>query len=168
MKNIYEKIKELEEFLGFPLSRKGVRLEDNLPHDESVSYGLCQRLYGNPEDIKKAINRLTCIIIGLKKIKGNNNLEEQIAFFFSVLGDLYYLEKDFDKAINCFMKALSYNREDITNWAGLIFSLRSHGEFKIFEEMIFRFEEIYIKWREDKSNEMDQKKLKELLWNNKI
>lgn len=164
IKNIQSDIKELEDYIGFPIKRKEITLESNESYDETLSYNLCQRFYGKDKELTVAIKKTEEILIEIIETnKKDNKQKKEIALFFSLLGDMYYLASDFNKSINCFMKALSYNKIDITNWVGLMFSLRANGNIKIFEESIFNFEYIYNAWRRDPSNKMDQEKIYELI-----
>ena len=86
-----------------------------------------------------------------------------IALFFSLLGDMYYLAADYTKSTNCYMKALSYSKTDITNWIGLMYSLRADGKIDIFEDLIFNFSKVGILWKKDNEIELNQDKLLELL-----
>ncbi len=161
--NIQSDIKELEGYVGFPIKRREITFESNEPHDEIFSYGLCQEFYGRDEELKIAIKKVIEIIIKLtNQSNKNDSWKKEISLFFSLLGDMYYLSSDFTRSINCFMKSLSYNKTDITNWVGLMFSFRASGKIDIFEELIFNFEDIYSAWKKDTCGEMDQKKIYEL------
>ncbi|MFW9873756.1 MAG: tetratricopeptide repeat protein [Candidatus Thorarchaeota archaeon] len=159
---IRSEIKEFESYLGFPIEKKDILLESNEPHDETFSYTLCQRFYGKNDDLKKAIKIADRI---LKKLlweykKDNSQVYlKDIETFYSLIGNMYYLLGDFKYAIGYFMKSLSYNKNDISNWVGLLFSLRSLGDFKLFEEGIFNFEKLCLAWRNDPEKEMTQKKV---------
>jgi tetratricopeptide (TPR) repeat protein len=166
---VEKNIMELENYIGFPIKRNETKLESNKPHDETFSYGLCQRFYNKDKELKIAIKNLTNIIIKLEnQSKKNKNCKRETALLFSLLGDMYYLASDFSKSINCFMKALNFNKEDITNWVGLMFSLRAYGEIDIFENLIFNFEDIYYTWKKDTGSEMNQEKIYELMRKIKI
>jgi len=163
--DIQTDIKKLEEYIGFPIKRKEIMFDLNEPHDEAFSYGLCQRFYGKENELNIAIKKTEKIIINITK---QDELKNKISIFFSLLGDMYYLESDFARSINCFMKALNFNKEDITNWVGLMFSLRAYGEIDIFENLIFNFEDIYYTWKKDTGSEMNQEKIYELMRKIKI
>ena len=100
---IQSDIKKLEDYLGFLVERREVTLEANEPHDEILSYGLCQRFYGKEEELRIAIEKTTVILMELKRCD-NRNLKKEISLFYSLLGDMYYLASDFTKSINCFQK----------------------------------------------------------------
>lgn len=159
-KTIQLKIEELEDYIGFPITRKEISFESNGTHDETFSYGLCQRFYGKNKELQIAIKKTENILIGLIKFGYN---KKKIALFFSLLGDMYYIASDFNRSINCFMKALSYNKDDMTNWVGLMFSFRADGNIEIFEDIIFNFEDIYNSWKKDTSSEMNQEKIYNLI-----
>ena len=165
MKKIVEtKIKELEDYIGFLIERPETSIDSYEPVDDRFSYGLCQRFYGKKEELELAIKKTTELIVKLIKFKGGDVFfENKAVLFYSLLGDMYYIRSDFDKSINCFMKALSCNKKDITNWAGLIFSFRSYGEINLFEDIIFNFEKICRYWEKDSSKEMNKKKIFELV-----
>ena len=158
--NIQSEIKELEDYIGFPVKRKEITFEAKESHDETLSYGLCQRFYGKDKELKIAIKKTENILINLIKFGYN---KKKIALFFSLLGDMYYIEGDFNRSINCFRKALSYNKVDITNWVGLIFSLRAIGEFKLFENGIFNFKELCTACKHNISDEFTKEEFTELL-----
>ena len=84
---------------------------------------------------------------------------EDISVYFSLLGNMHYILGDFDKSVNCFMKSLSYNKEDLTSWVELIFSLRALGEFEIFEKIIFNLEKFYDLWIQENSYELNKDKI---------
>jgi len=178
---IRAEIMDLENYLGFPIKRREITLKSKQPHDETFSYGLCQRFYGKEKELQRAIKITTGILVELVKqhdkltkqhairYDKSNGSGKQIALFFSLLGDMHYIASDFTRSTNCFMKALSYNKTDITNWAGLMFSLRAIGEFEIFEDLIFNFEKVCRAWQKEKprknnsEDELDQQKISEIV-----
>ena len=166
MNIIIAEIRELESYLGFPIGKKDILLESNEPHDEAFSYNLCQRFYGKNDDLKKAIEIANKILKKLLQEYKKDNSQvylKDIERFYSLIGNMYYLLGDFKYAVGYFMKSLSYNKNDISNWVGLLFSLRSIGDFKLFEDGIFNFENLCRAWRDDPGKEMTQKKVIELI-----
>lgn len=160
---IKSEIKELESYLGFQIEKKDIFLESNEPNDETFSYGLCQRFYGKENELKKAINTADKILAQLLQKRGNPDYIKQIEMFCSLIGNMHYLLGDFKYSAGYFMKSLSYNKNDISEWVGLLFSLRSIGEFELFEKAIFNFEKLCLLWKNDHDREMTQKKVVELI-----
>jgi|TARA_Y100000310_G_C20531988_1_gene738944 tetratricopeptide (TPR) repeat protein len=157
-------IEMLEKYLGFPIKKKEITLKSNEPYNEVLSYGLCQRFYNKDDELKLAIKKTTTILM---KILNNKDTDEKyISIFFSLLGNMYYVLGDYKQSIGCFMKSLSYNKNDTTDWIELIFALRAYGEFEIFEDIIFNFEKIYNEWKNNPSKELTKEKVYELI--NKI
>jgi len=154
------KIKRLEKYVGFPLRKKDVTIESEESHDETVSYGLCQRFYGKEEELKKGIKLGNKILSNLLK---NKKDAKQIEMFYSLIGNMYYLSGDFNYAAGYFMKCLSYNKEDISHWVGLLFCLKALGEFELFEKGMFNFEKLNLAWKNDKEKELTQKKAVEII-----
>ena len=157
-----DEIKELESYLGFPIKRVEITLESRNPHDETFSYGLCQRFYNKNDELKIAINKTTSILLSLVKLSNEKN-NKQISTYFSLLGNMYYILGDFNKSIGCFMKALSYNKNDLTNWIELIFTLRVGGNFEVFEDLIFNLKKIYNAWKIDSEKRLNKEKVYELI-----
>ncbi|MBL7056091.1 hypothetical protein ISS07_04220 [Candidatus Woesearchaeota archaeon] len=153
---IKTKIEDLESFIGFPVRRVLVTPAAKNPHDETLSYNLALRFYKKREEIEEAIIKVEAILVGLM----NSGAEsEDISVYFSLLGNMHYILGDFDKSVNCFMKSLSYNKEDLTSWVELIFSLRALGEFEIFEKIIFNLEKFYDLWIQENSYELNKDKI---------
>jgi len=157
---IISKIKRLEDYVGFPLRKKDVTIESKESHDETFSYGLCQRFYGQENELKNAINQCNKILFNLLKDKKD---AKQIEMLYSLIGNMYYLSGDFNYAAGYFMKCLSYNKEDISHWVGLLFCLRALGEFELFEKGMFNFEKLNLAWKSDKENELSQEKVMEII-----
>lgn len=156
-------INNLEEYICFPIRRDKTALDSGKPHDESFSYGLCQRFYEDKKGLDIAIKMNEKIIFVLLKEK--IHLNQSLSLLFSLLGDMYYLKGDFTRSMNCFMKALSYDKVEIANWVGLVFSLRSNGKIDLFEDIMFNFRPIYNLWENSASSVLDQEKLLDLIRN---
>jgi len=154
------KIRKLEQYIGFPLRKKDVTIESKEPHDETFSYGLCQRFYGKEDELKKSIKLGNEILFNLLK---NKKDAKQIEMLYSLIGNMYYLSGDFNYAAGYFMKCLSYNKEDISHWVGLLFCLRALGEFELFEKGMFNFEKLNLAWKNDKEKELGQEKVMEII-----
>ena len=154
------KIRKLEQYIGFPLRKKDVTIESKEPHDETFSYGLCQRFYGKEDELKKSIKLGNEILFNLLK---NKKDAKQIEMLYSLIGNMYYLSGDFNYAAGYFMKCLSYNKEDISHWVGLLFCLRALGEFELFEKGMFNFEKLNLAWKNDKEKELSQEKVMEII-----
>jgi len=159
---IQDEINEIEKFLGFPIKRSEITIESEEPHDEKFSYGLCQRFYRKEDELKIAIDKTTKILSNLIK-SSNKEKNEQISIFFSLLGNMHYILNDFNRAAGCFMKSLSYNKNDLTSWVEFIFSLRSMGNFEVFEDMIFNLEKIHHTWEADPDSNLTKGKIYELI-----
>lgn len=164
---VMKEIEKFEEHLGFGVAKKDVTLESGESHDESLSYSACLRFYGKDDELKSAISDGNKI---LKKLiienKKSGAYKKEVEAFYSLIGSMYYILGDFKYSIGYFMKCLSYNKQDVGNWMGLLFSLKSIGEFELFEKAMFGFEEVYGRWSEDNRNNMTQEKLLNLIENN--
>jgi len=154
------KIRKLERYAGFPLRKKDVTIESKESHDETFSYGLCQRFYGKENELKKGIKMGNDILRELSKDKKNT---KQIEMLYSLVGNMYYLSGRFNYAAGYFMKCLSYNKEDISHWIGLLFCLRAMEEFELFEKGMFNFEKLNLAWKNDKEKELSQEKAVDLI-----
>ena len=161
--NIKSNIKELEDYIGFPINRKEITLESKEPHDETFSYGLCQRFYGKENELKRAISSANKILAQLLQKRNDPAYTKQIEMFYSLIGNMYYLSGDLKYAIGYFMKSLSYNKNDISDWIGLLFSLRGLGKFGLFEKGIFKFNELCTMWSTYSKRELTQEVVIELI-----
>jgi len=159
--DMMQEIKDLESSTGFPVRRNILKPERKESYDESFSYGLCQRFYNKEEELDAAIKKTTSIILGLLNEKSPDF--RQTALFLSLLGNMYYLKGDFKKAIGCFMKSLSWNKEDMAPWIELMFALRASGSFREFESIIFSIEKIYDLWKSDPAKELSKEKIYQLI-----
>jgi tetratricopeptide (TPR) repeat protein len=157
-----EYIKHLENEIGFEIERPIISFEDKLPHDETFSYNLALRFYGEEKKLKNAIILANKI---LKTILAENKDARKIHLFYSLIGDMYYVLGNFRLSAGYFMKSLSYNKEDLTSWIGLLFSLRALGNFELFEKGIFDFKRIYYDWKKSGRKEMTQEYLETVLLN---
>jgi hypothetical protein len=170
-----DSIREYQAWLRFRLRRDAVRLEADLPHDESLSLGVCHRFYGKEKELPEAIGRGNGILKGLlpeqEKSKGRTGEREingrYLALFYGLVGNLYYFKGDFRLAAGYFMRVLDYEWEDLTAWVELLFCLRAIGEFTLFEDGMFGLERIYTEWRGRKEKEgkasLDQETLVRLI-----
>lgn len=154
---IPNEIKELESDIGFPVKKAVLSPESRESYDESFSYGLCQRFYRKGIELDIAIGKATSVLLHLMKDKGTDSA--QIAVFFSLLGNMYYINDDFKKAIGCFMKSLSHNKRDMTAWIELMFALRADGNFQEFEGIMFNLEKIHNLWISDPEAELTRNRL---------
>ncbi|MBI2134845.1 hypothetical protein HYU09_02565 [Candidatus Woesearchaeota archaeon] len=159
MNQIESQINELENYLGFSTNRLEINLESKW--NEIFSYDLLQRFYNKDDELKTAINKAINILTML--IKSNNGNNKQISDHFSLLGNMYYIMGDFNKSIGCFMKSLSYNKNDLTGWVELMFSIRAYGDFRIFEDIIFNLEKAYRLWKNDTGHELTKEKMLSLI-----
>lgn len=155
-------VHELEKYLGFPITRVQINPDSKNPYDETISYGLCQRFYNKEDELQRAVIKTTNILMQLINKENDKKL---IALYFSLLGNMYYILGDFKKSIGCFLKTLSYNKEDMTGWIELMFAIRANGDFGVFEDIIFNLEKIYIKWCNDKSEVLTKEKIFEIIKN---
>lgn len=156
---IMQQIRRLENLIGFPIRRKEVLLELNEPHDETFSYGLCQRFYGKDRELEKAIsesNGLLMLMLREQKLDPSRADRKEIERLYALVGNMYYLLGDYRMSAGYFLKSLSYNKNDITPWIELLFSLRAIGEFELFEKGIFNLEKIYNSWKENPETELTQ------------
>lgn len=161
MSQIASEINELENFLGFSTNRLEINLQSRWAQNEIFSYDLLQRFYSKDDELKTAIKKTTNVLTIL--VKSNNSNNKQISNYFSLLGNMYYILGDFSKSIGCFIKSLSYNKNDLTNWVELMFSLRSNGNFKVFEDLMFNTGKIYLLWKNDPAKELTKEKVYELV-----
>ena len=164
-KEIISQIRELEEYIGFPIEKREVTLDSGHSHDETFSYNLCLRFYNKEEELKKAITLGNNIISNLLKKRHKKEYHKDLEMLYSLTGSMYYILGDFNYAAGYFMKCLSYNKKDISHWIELLFSLRAMGEFDIFETGIFNFEKLVLVWKNDASEELTQEKVLELIDN---
>jgi len=157
---LQDEIKELESYLGFLIIRVELTPKSKTLWDEGFSYKLCQRFYNNKEELEIAIKKTTNILLNLPISKRDPKI---IAVFYSLLGNMYYLLEDFNKSIGCFMKSLNYNKNDLSSWIELAFSLRSLEEFDLFEKIIFNLDNIFYSWKQDSSSKLTKEKILELV-----
>ncbi|MBT3407261.1 hypothetical protein HN415_01115 [Candidatus Woesearchaeota archaeon] len=161
MEEIIElKINEFENYLGFSIKKQSIPLELNQPHDEHLFYNLSIKFYDKKDELNKTIKKTKEILNLLIKTKQNKHIIET---YYSLLGNLYYINAQFNNAAGCFMKCLTINKNDITSWIELLFTLRCMGKFKLFEKGIFNFEKIYKIWQNDSENTFNQKKFLEII-----
>lgn len=164
-RGLAQDILEYQDWLGFSIRRDRVRLEDNLPHNESLSLGVCHRFYGKEEELKEAIKRGNGILRGLLTLEKNKGdiSRRYLYLFYALVGNMYYFKGDFKLSTGYFMKVLDYEREDLTAWVELLFSLRAVGEYDLFEQGIFNLEQVYKGWRESKEKRMGKEVLVKLI-----
>ena len=62
------------------------------------------------------------------------------------------------------MKALSYNKNDLTGWVEFIFALRANGNCEVFEDIIFNLEKIDNMWKQDSDKKLNKEKVYELIY----
>lgn len=161
--SMQQEVQELEADIGFPVRRERLSPAGRKPYDESFSYTLCQRFYGKEEELERAIRKTTTIIIHLLQEKEDTG--RRAALFFALLGNMYHLKGDFRRAAGCFMKALGHDREDMTFWIELMFSLRANGDVREFEAIIFNLENVYESWRREAEGELTRERLKGIIEN---
>ena len=154
---------EIENEIGFPIKRIESTDKTLSPYDETFSFKLFQKYYRKENELQALIEKTTRLLFVLEKEPNKDT--RLIAYCFSLLGNMHYILKDFNKSIGCFMKSLSYNREDLTNWIELMFALRAHGNFMEFEGIIFNLEKIYSLWLQDPERELKKEKIYELISN---
>lgn len=155
------KINALEELIGFYPDRVIIRVNSKKPHDETFSYKLAQKFYNNPEGLKRPIILTKQIIYDLQNSPKLNFYSMTI--FYSILGDMYYIYGDFNRSMACFMRALSYNREDLASWVGLMFSLRSLEDYDSFEKIMFNLQTVHDRWLQNDSAVLTKDILSEML-----
>jgi tetratricopeptide (TPR) repeat protein len=155
-------IKKLEREIGFEIKRPIITLKNKQPHDETFSYNLAINFYEKEEHLKS-------VIIAANKILEQLLLDKEdikkILLFYSLIGDMYYVLGKFKISAGYFMKTLSSNKEDLTSWIGLLFSLRALGKFELFERGIFDFDKIYYEWKNSSEKEMTQEYAEKVLLN---
>ncbi len=149
---------KLREVTGIDIHREPIALESGQAHDDTFSYCLCQRYYDNPVGLSEAINLGNQAIAWALRNKGPN-----LAKLYEFVGDMLYLKGDCRMAAGYFMKALTYSRSDINPWINLLFSLRSIGEFDLFEEAVFNFDSVYRAWEVSREPEMTQEIVNHLI-----
>ena len=157
--DIKNMVKEIEEFMGLTLEREEVEWESQKPHNELFSYHLCQRFWNRGNDLESAIKEAKRIL-GIALKGSDRKLSGRL---FSLIGNMLYVKGDYKGSSGYFMKALEYNRLDITNWVEFMFSLRAMGEFGVFEDLMFNLEKVYNRWKNDDSETLNQRKVYELL-----
>jgi tetratricopeptide (TPR) repeat protein len=151
-----EDIAVLEKYIGFPIKRPEVTLESGRPYDESFAYRLCQQFYGNPDALTQAIRTTTKVLLTREVDRKQREL------LFAVLGNMYYLQGDFDRSIGCFLKSLTLNKIDLTNLIELAFALRASGRTALFEDIMFNLEVIGMLLRQE-SKEINKDKIVEII-----
>ncbi len=162
---ISDRIAELERTLGFPIDRRPIPYGLGEPHDEIFSYNLCLRFQKNDE-LEKAIGEAREILRMLlteRKRTGDSGLDRTIGLFYSLIGNMYYIFDDFILSAGFFVESLSYEKDDITPWVELLFSLRAVGEFELFEKGIFNLEKLVTGWRDSREKRFSQDKFLELI-----
>ncbi len=132
-------IKELEEYLRFPVKRVIVKLDYETPHDEAFSYAICQRFFNKPDQLKTAMQ------LGNKALNQLLKKEDyiQISHLFALVGNMYYLQEKYKISAGYFLKSINYNKKDLTSWIELIFSIRAMGDFDTFDKCIFNLKKLY-------------------------
>ncbi len=148
MNSIRENIKELEEYIGFPIKRKVVTLEDEEPYDETFSYGLSQKFYGNKQELKRLTVISNEILVSANGNQNNEQIGKQkLSNLYSFAGNIYYLLGDYQTSLGYFAKSIITYPEDITPWFELIFNLRSLREFSLFETVQLNFGKVIYAYR---------------------
>ncbi len=158
--NLEAEKKILENFLGIPIKRIEFSLASKGPYDE-VFGNLCHRFYGQEKEIKKATILTTRLILNATTAHAYS--QREISLLFSLLGTCHYLQEHYTKSIGCFLKALSWYREDMTPWIELMFAIRASGEYTIFESILFNLEPLYLQWKSDSASELDREKLLDMI-----
>ena len=161
MNQIISEINELENYLGFSTNRLEITLDSKWAQNEIFSYDLLQRFYNKDDELKIAIGKTTKIL--KKLVESDNTNNKQVSNCFSLLGNMHYILGDFNRSIGCFMKSLSYDKNDLTSWVELMFALRSNGNFTVFEDLMFNIEKIYFLWKNDPARELTKEKVYELI-----
>jgi len=162
MNPIQNEINTIDKFLGFSTNKLEIDPNSKWNQNDLFSYGVCQRFYKKHDELKTAINITTKILLNLINLSDEKH-NKQLSDLFSLLGNMHYVAGDYEKSIGCFMKALSYNKNDLTSWIEFMFSLRSNGNFDIFEDLMFNIEEIYNAWKFDSESQLSKEKVYELI-----
>lgn len=162
---IIKEIKSLEKYLGFEIRKKSISLKSEQPYNEAFSYSLCQKFYRKEKELKKCIEHSKKILHKLLSKKNRSLYKEKIEHFYSLIGNMYYLLGDFNNSAGFFMKCLSFNKDDLSHWIELLFSLRALGEIDLFEKGIFNFKELCIAWKNDSDQQLTQRKVVQLINN---
>jgi tetratricopeptide (TPR) repeat protein len=122
---------KIEKILGFKIKREENPVDNQKEKDDSISDSL-----GHLQPDKKKLDLVKRIILTeLKEDKKNELL-------WALIGHIYYLEKEFTKSINCFLKTISINSRNIDNWIDLGFSYRANGEFKKSDYIFWNYEKL--------------------------
>jgi tetratricopeptide (TPR) repeat protein len=152
-------MRDIEILLGMKASRKRLVFDDQEPHDESFSYGLCCRFYGDEKTLNDAI------VIGNRELRDmiGKATPKELADGFAMVGNIHYLLGNFSQAAGYFMQGLNYDREDITLWVEFLFCLRAMGKFGLFERAIFNLGPLIKAWANNPAQELTQKKAVELI-----
>lgn len=139
-------LERAEKIIGVPLRRTEITLESGEPYDEGASYALSQHFYGKEGELRDAIRDMTRFLAAFARQRQDS--QKDAAVLYSLLGNLHYIAGSFNESANCAMCAASLNRNDITYWVELAFSLRALGEFDVFEGILFNFERIVRLWQQ--------------------
>jgi tetratricopeptide (TPR) repeat protein len=148
----------LEDLLGISISRVELVQDSEETHDEKFA-NLCHRFAGKEGDIEETITLATRILSRETKAARPTLSKREISLLFSILGTLYYLQEHYEKSIGCFMKALSWYKEDMVPWIELMFAIRAHGEYGIFEDILFNIERMYAEWKRNSGKELTKQSL---------
>ncbi|MBN2457564.1 hypothetical protein JXB31_00345 [Candidatus Woesearchaeota archaeon] len=167
---------KLERYLGFEIRTRRTAIDSDACHDESISYSLCQRFYGRKDELEKALayaNNMLDMIDGILEPEGlpeyarkdyeNYKSTNTILLIYQLVGNMYYMQGDFQRSAEHIMRCLSYERNDIGLWVELLFSLRSAGEFVLFEDAMFNFRALVIQWQADPDKILTHQKVVELI-----
>lgn len=160
MDGLDKKIASLEKFMGFRIKKERILAGSEKPFDETFSYNLCQRFYGKEKELMLAIKTGNEILL---ELIGRGGRKQVLCWMYSLVGNMYYILGKFETSTGYFMKVLSLDREDISGWMELMFSLRAMGKFEMFEKIDFNIELLSRLWAEDRENEMNRERLVEIL-----
>lgn len=127
--------KRFKEITGFELKERQTNLLSEKVFRKDDLFETLPRLYfEKPKKFKELSKKLLPLILNKRNLSNETLL--------ALAGYIYYIEEDFKKAKNCFLKCINLNPQNLDNLIDLAFTLRHLGDYKLANGILFNYDYI--------------------------
>jgi len=124
--------KQFKKIAGFELKKRQTNyLSEKIIKKDQLFEDLARLYFERP----KKFNQLLTGLLPLINQKNNSN-----ETLLALVGYLYYIQEDFQKAKMCFLKCINLNSQNLDNWIDLAFTLRHLGNDKLANGILFNYD----------------------------
>jgi len=139
---------EIEEILGFPLIRRDFLIGENKVKDEYIKQNIFFRNI-EKQKIDKAISLIEKYLDDVEKNE----------IILACLGYLYMYKEDYNKSINCFLKTVSINPDNVNNWIDLSDLYELSGDRGTAKVLSLNYTELVNLYNDEIKKELTEEKL---------